>query len=259
MAGRAQAEPAGEHAPRAAAMPGVGLEALPRDELEAMHDAAATVIDCQAALAQAGSSPVAEVLRGAPDFEEWGHYPDGDVQDQATGAQYYYHAHAARERANGEHGHFHLFVRPPLAGLSPAPDPRFPSGDAHAPEDRISHLVALSMDGYGRPLRFFTTNRWVCDDTWYPAGTVIGLLDRFSVTGDAPSPELNRWLAAMVRLFKPQIAALLRERDRAIERALTDRAADDDVLEDRSLQNLSEAPVDLLVQIRSIEDALGID
>ena len=37
--------------------------------------------------------------------------------------------------------------------------------------------------------------------------------DRFDITVDAPSPDLNRWLTAVVRLFRPQITDLIHARD----------------------------------------------
>lgn len=242
-------------------MPEVDLNKLPKAELEAMHDAAADVVASQTSLQERGATPVSEVLCGSESFEEWGHYPPGDVQDGRAGSQYYYHAHAAHERADGEHGHFHLFVRPPQLGLSPEPDMRFSGADPHAPEKRICHLVALSMDAYGRPMRLFTTNRWVTDETWYPGETAAELLDRFEIGGNEPSPELNRWLRGMLRLFRPQIRELLRRRDRVVEEAAMAsgayRAATP-VLEDRTLQNLTETPIDLVAQIRAVEAALEI-
>ncbi len=38
------------------------------------------------------------------------HYPDGEVWDDLTHAQYFYHAHPDGGRAEGEHGHFHSFL-----------------------------------------------------------------------------------------------------------------------------------------------------
>ncbi|WP_224407570.1 hypothetical protein [Afifella sp. IM 167] len=241
-------------------MTGPDLRSLPQHQLEAMHDAAARVLKCQARLTARNSSPVAEALKDAGKFEEWGHYPPGDVEDATTGSLFYYHAHAADERAEGEHGHFHIFVRPPRLGLSPEPDARYEGADPHAPEARIAHLVALSMDAHGRPMRLFATNRWVSDETWYPGKTVAGLVSRFAVGKAGPSAELNAWLTAMVCLFQPQIAGLLEERDRVLARAAGSRPLDaGTILEDRALQNLCETPIDLLVQIRAVEEALGIE
>ena len=238
------------------------IDRVPRRELELMHDAAAQVLHCQSALAAEGRSVVSEVLSGSDSFEEWGHYPAGDIYDATTGAQYYYHAHAAGEREEGEHGHFHLFVRPPTAGLMLEPDGRFASAGVCGQNGPIAHLIAVSTDAYGRPFRLFTTNRWVTDETWYSAGDIVQLIDHFRISRSQPSVNLNIWLGALVRLFKPLIEHLLLERDRVIESHLAARdltRKHEDLLEDRSLQNLSEARIDILEQIQEIERALGID
>jgi hypothetical protein len=82
--------------------------------------------------------------------------------------------------------------------------------------DEVCHLVAIALDAAGEPIRLFTTNRWVTGETWYRADDVIAMLDRFRIVAGAPSVLLNRWLEAMVGLFRPEIAVLLRNRDRAI-------------------------------------------
>jgi hypothetical protein len=60
------------------------------------------------------------------------------------------------------------------------------------------------------------------------------MLDRFAIDLDHPSPRLNRWLTAMFTLFRPQIEALLIERDRVVAQWWA-RHPDGDVLEDRRL------------------------
>jgi hypothetical protein len=82
--------------------------------------------------------------------------------------------------------------------------------------DEVVHLVAIAIDWRGEPVRLFTTNRWVTGETWYCADDVIRMLDRFQVSGDMPSVVLNRWVGAMVRLFQPEIAVLLRNRDKTV-------------------------------------------
>jgi hypothetical protein len=119
----------------------------------------------------------------------------------------------------------------------------------------VAHLVGISTDPSGRVIRLFTTNRWVTGEVWYDADSAIRMLDRFAMTKGAPSPELNRWVSAVVRMFRPQIEDLLRARDARLAQF---RAAhpDSDALEDRSLQVTSELPVDFLAQILAIETAL---
>ena len=95
---------------------------MKRHEREAA--AAAALRDCRAALAARGSTILRELTRPAgeaasdagPDtaFDDWRHYPEGEVYDPATHAQYFFHRHpvaAAPDAGNDEHGHFHLFLR----------------------------------------------------------------------------------------------------------------------------------------------------
>ena len=157
---------------------------------------------------------------------------------------------APEERVAGEHGHFHTFVRP--RQIDPALEPAPQSGNAAA----ITHLVGISTDASGRLIRLFTTNRWVTGEVWYDAETVTGLLACFDITVAAPSPDLNRWVSAVVHMFRPQIADLIRARDAAVADFARAHPGDD-VFEDRALQVTSQRDVDFLAQICAIEAALA--
>src|SRR3546814_7453899 len=76
-----------------------------------MAAAGAEAVDVHRVLAKTGDNLVGELLKNNGTFYEWDHYPPGDVYDHETHGQYYYHAHAADQRFDGEHGHFHTFVR----------------------------------------------------------------------------------------------------------------------------------------------------
>lgn len=228
---------------------------LARERLEAMHDAAATVLECERALAKSGTSVVAEVLRDQGDFLIWERYPRGDVRDGAS--QYFYHSHTPGEMMAGENGHFHLFVRP--GDCMPELEP-WRLSCAFAPDDdtaRFVHIGAISVDGAGRPLRLFTTNRWVTNETLFRAGDVIKLLDHFRIELARPNWAVNQWLNAMVLLYRPQLEALLTHRDAALENWAAAHP-DAEVLEDRRLQNTSETTIDIRNQIAGIEAALGL-
>src|SRR5919198_1519185 len=150
---------------------------LSRAELETMEAAGREVLECQRVLAKTGDSIVGELLRGHEVFYEWNHYPEGDVYDPETHAQFFYHAHPAEQRPSGEHGHFHCFLRPRgmPAGIVPLMLPELAIADAPAApadpllapvaqpnqggnNDKLSHLVAIAMDASGNPIRLFTTN-----------------------------------------------------------------------------------------------------
>jgi hypothetical protein len=232
------------------------LRQLPRDELLAMYDAAAEAIECATALARNGTNPVTEALAGAEIVEEWMHFPPGDVIDPDTQSQYYYHAHAAEERVTGEHGHFHTFVRPKKLAPELAPAPVPPGENLEDEVKWITHLVGISTDASGHVIRLFTTNRWVTGEVWYDADAVNDLLDRFDITIDKPSHDLNRWVSAIIRMFRPQIVDLVRARDARIAEFKAAHPGRD-VFEDRDLQVTSEIGVDFLAQIRAIEQAIG--
>ena len=188
----------------------------------------ATIRECRHILAASGSSIVSEITGGQA-AAEWQRYPEGEVYDSSSHAQYFYHCHATPGAVAGsvEHGHFHLFLRAEgvPAGLAPLVLPELAVADAPLPPQaspakrgargEVCHLIAIALDVRGEPVRLFTTNRWVTGETWYRADDVIRMLDSFHVEHSG-SPIANRWLGALVRLFQPKIAGLLRERDAAI-------------------------------------------
>jgi len=229
------------------------LQQLSRDQLLALYEAAAEAVACTAALAEKGTNPVTEVLQGAGTVTEWAHFPEGDVVDPVTHSQFYYHAHAAEERVASEHGHFHTFVRP--RRLFPEWAPLSVPDQAGDESGWVAHLAGISTDASGHIIRLFTTNRWVTGEVWYDSDSAIRMLDRFAMTANTPSPELNRWVTAIVRMFRPQIEDLLRAREARLAQYRAAHPAGD-VLEDRSLHVTSEMPVDFLAQIRAIETAL---
>lgn len=231
----------------------VPLVSLARGQLLAMLEAAEKVLECHRALDKAGLNVVGEVLRGHGTFFEFDHYPEDDVYDSGTHSQYYYHAHPG---LIAEHGHFHTFMRAPgmPPGIAPA---RFgdaqcgPLGDA-----AICHLIAISMDAYGQPIGLFATNRWVTGETWYPASDVIRMLYRFRIEHAHPSWPVNIWISAVLRLFRPQIEALLRHRE-AVVAARRGAYPDTDVLEDRTLEVTGYLPISIGEQVGALQRALG--
>jgi hypothetical protein len=190
--------------------------------------AAAEVLAVQWQYASQARSLATAALAGAQQFVEWAHHPRGDHVDRASGARFYYHAHAAEERAPLEHGHFHLFV--------PAP------GEPQS----LSHLVGLSIDAKGLPLRLFTTNRWVTGEAWRAADALARVVPHFTLHASGRLGPVARWLTGMVALYDDVITDLLHERDARLGR-------DPAVLDDRTLHIVSELPVSLPERLRSIE------
>lgn len=231
------------------------LPDIPREALEEMAEAGREIRTCRRVLAKTGDTVVSELLRGHGTLYEWRHYPPGDVYDAEYHAQYYYHCHPEDERPQGEHGHFHTFLRPygMPEGVRPAPLPDFSPPDND--NDALSHLIGIAMDVTGQPVRLFTTNRWVTGETWYPAADAIRMLDGFAVDHARPSWPANRWITALLRLFRPQIVTLLTERDAAVARWAADNP-DAYVFEDRRLEIASQIAISVEDQIAAVEAAL---
>lgn len=228
------------------------LRGLPAERLESMAAAADEVMACMRALEKGGSNLVAELLRGVAVMQPYEHYPPGDVFDHETHAQYYYHAHRTGAR---EHGHFHTFLRQP--GMPARCRPARIGGRVprSRQRDRLSHLVAISMDIRGRPFRLFTVNRWVTGETWYAADDVIAMLDRFAIDHASPSWPVNRWVGAILRLFHPVAADLVRQRD-AMVAAWAASHPDLNALEDRRLEVAAWTDIALERYIGQVRRAL---
>lgn len=228
---------------------------MDRADLEAMAEAGQEALEAHRVLAKTGDNIVGELLKDHETFYEWDHYPPGDVYDRETHSQFYYHAHQFEDRFAKEHGHFHIFLRPGgmPPGLKPAPLADFKMPED--PDDALSHLIAVAMDKQGLPIRLFTVNRWVTGETWYAADDVCAMLDCFKIDHAQPSWPVNRWLSAMVRLFKPQITALVHARDRAVADWQA-RHPKRNVFEDRDLEVTSYVDISVEEQVRKVARSL---
>jgi hypothetical protein len=200
---------------------------------DARLEAARQALFCEQVLAKSASNVLLETLREAKSVAAWEHFPPGDVFDPETGAQWYYHSHPPQE-GQAEHGHFHCFVRPEGA-----------SGPIH-------HLVAVGVDAYGRLARLFTVNQWVVGDQWLEAEATIALMPRFDLHFARPSYLTNRWLSAVLALYRAEIEALVRKRDEVL--ATYGAGPGVQVREDKNLEVTSE----LLVDLRQTAASLGL-
>lgn len=212
-------------------------------------DAAEIVIETITAMVRDGRPLMARVLPETH-VHFWEHYPDDDARDAATRSRWYYHVHAPGDRDPGEHGHFHLFLhRTQLkdpAGYSACPAE---GEDAAA---HVTHIAGLSVDHNGVPLAWFATNRWVTDEFLYPAKTMIAHLDRYNVDATAEDDLVNRFLTAMVALYRNELAVLLHQRDDAQAKLVA--ASGPAAFEDGNAV-LAICPIDLDAKI----DSLGIE
>ena len=228
----------------------------PAKRLRMMLAAGEDVIEAWRVLALTNYNVVSEILRHQGTFFQWDHYPKGDVYDRQTHAQYFYHAHSVGGR-DPEHGHFHTFMRAEgmARGVKPVNRPdrsSWPSGI-----DALTHIIGISMDANGMPIRLFTTNRWVTGEAWYKARDISKVIGFYSIEHAQPSGPTNRWVSGMVRLFWPQIVMLIQARDVCID-AWEKQNPGQDVFEDRSLEITSQADINVDVQISAVKAALAV-
>ena len=159
----------------------------------------------------AGRHKIVVKIRDSARTDGFDYLHEGEIYDPESHSQYFYHAH----RSN-EHGHFHTFQREQGMPAGCWPAAQSDAAFMKQRNDKVSHLIAISMNSAGRPCALFTTNRWVTADNWYAAEDVIMMLDRFEMDLAWPSWPTNIWLTAMLRLFRPQILTLVRERDATV-------------------------------------------
>ncbi len=174
-------------------------------------------------------------LLGAKQFREWQHYPRSDARDHSHGTEFYYHAHAANERIRDEHGHFHVFSRP-------------------EPEGSFVHLVGISIDPHGLPIRLFLTNQWVTGESWVPSASVRKPLKHFCFKGRGPLAPLGDWVTAMIHLYRGEIEALHQARDHWAKVKAGEFSSRTELLASRRYQVIAQHPVDL---VRRLSKELG--
>lgn len=216
-------------------------------DIDRLLEAGESLLEHLKLLKKSSQNMVGQCLANQGTFFEEEHYPKGDVYDRESHAQYYYHAHRPE---SGEHGHFHTFLR--AAGMRRNVHPVPWKGKRPKGKDALSHIVAISMDRPGMPIGMFTTNRWVTDESFYAARDVEGMIDRFSIEQSYPCLATNRCVTSVLKLFKPQIVALLKRRDVVIE-AWKEEHPDQDVFEDRELEITSIIDIDVNKQIKELK------
>lgn len=231
------------------------LRHISLERLTALTVAGDTVLESMRVLGRTGDSIVGEMLKGNGEFRVWDHYPRSDVIDPHSHSQFYYHAHPKAQRP-GEHGHFHLFVRAEGIPKTIKPARIGRKNKLSDFDNPMCHLFAVSMNTKSMPIAIFTTNRWVTNDPWYSAEDTIQLLDYFIMDMAHPSWPVNRWVTAMVQLFRPQIERLLLVRDRKVSRLRRQNPTREIFSSDR-LEIISHCKISLKNQIRLISKEFG--
>ncbi len=216
------------------------LQRLDRPELERAQAAASALVDCLCAFVDAGDFPLSAVVGRGETPRTWHAYQaeDASMLDGARGVlHYYYHSHDTPGMTAEEHGHFHLFAQ---------------LGNDATGKPCYAHLAAIGVDARGMPQRLFTTNRWVTDETWLPAETLIALAENIANTADTGARTVERWLRAQLGVFAPQIAELLRHRDRRMGARLAGGRRPG-LFEDRRMHVISQCHVSVEQQLTVFE------
>lgn len=199
-------------------------------------DAVESLVACLLEMAEAETNPVLQIINPEIPLQENKKYPADLLQFKGLGWRAYYHCHPAARAGNhrfqGEHGHFHIFVR------------------TKTQPDSWSHLAALAMDNMGQPLGWFTVNHWVTGEEWENAKHLIIHLKNIPYAEQDNLVE--RWLLSFLEVSRNTIESILYERDKFIELKQCE-TRESDVKGDKNLYLLSEIAVDLkkLLKINS--------
>ncbi len=180
----------------------------------------------------------------------WTHYPKSDARDKHCKSRWYYHVHAPGSREADEHGHFHLFLH--RTQLPEGMEPKIWPPQGEDAKAHVTHLIALSIDTNGIPRSWFTVNRFVTNEFLYPAGTMIDHLPVFNVDHTKEDDLVNRFVTAMVALYREEIADLLHQRD-AKHADLVEEFGDKGYEKASGKEVLSSIPIDLDAKISAME------
>lgn len=172
---------------------------------------------------------------------QWGHYPEDDAIDQASGWQWFYHSHAPQDRPQAaEHGHIHLFARRKLWSrrLRSSAEMAFSRLAGAAPATHATrHLLCIGFDALGVPIRLFTVNAWVTGDRMLSAALSAELLENMKL--NTGHPEADAVIATLLGIYRPEIRLLLAQRDEALWRWAGPNVLSDERLEVLSAQGIS--------------------
>ena len=202
------------------------------------------LITCLLDMADAKTNPVLQVIPQDLVVEENKKYPADLLQFNHTGWRAYYHCHPANRAGNhhfqGEHGHFHIFVRTQI-------DP-----------EKWSHMIALAMDNMGQPIGWFSVNHWVTGETWQDSTILSSYLESipYEQLEDLKSNKtsmVERWLLSLLALSRVQVNSVLHERDKVlIQKQLNQTKID--IKQDKEVYLLSEIPINLINLLNLDED-----
>lgn len=191
-------------------------------------DARESLASCILGMADAKTNPVLEILDISKPLVENKKYPPDLLHFNQQGWRAYYHCHPASRAGNhrfqGEHGHFHIFVR------------------TKTHPESWSHLAALAMDNMGQPLGWFTVNHWVTGEEWESAKYLIMHLKKIPYAEQDKLVE--RWLLSLLDVSRNMIESILYDRDKLIE-LKQDKTLESNIKQDKNVYLLSEISINI--------------
>ena len=212
-----------------------------RPASNAADSVASDLLGVYASLAERRSHLLSDLFAGAPALQ-WERLPADDAVDASGRYQWFYHSHAPEDRPGGpEHGHIHLFATRALwESLAATPDERAFRHLCGNPRRNTGtrHLIAIGIDPKGLPISLFTVNSWVTGDLMLAADATAQVLAAIEL--DTGYPDIDRVIVSLARLCREEIRLLLARRDETLK--TRDPC---EVLEDRTLEVLSETAIDL--------------
>ena len=213
-------------------------------ETELRVAARESLVLCLLEMAEAETNPVLLVIDPDLPLEENKKYPADLLQFNQTGWRAYYHCHPANRAGNhrfqGEHGHFHIFVR------------------TEREPEKWSHLVALAMNNMGQPLGWFTVNHWVTGETWQDSDILSKYMesipyDQLEHQKGNISNIVERWILSLLSVSREQVKTVLQERDKILQQKEQNQP-ESNIKQDKGLYLLSEIPIDLMDLLKMSED-----
>jgi len=190
-------------------------------------------------MADAKTNPVLQVIPLDLVVVENKKYPTNYLQFINLGWRAYYHCHPASRAGNhrfqGEHGHFHIFVK------------------THDDPETWSPLVALAMDNMGQPLGWFTVNHWVTGETWEYSETLVKYLDSIPYDNPGLNKTVECWLLSILAVSRDKIINVLHERDKILKQKQLNKK-ESDIKQDKGIYLLSEIPINLMNLLNIIKD-----
>lgn len=179
------------------------------------------------------------------------HYPPGDRIDFKNGGQYFYHCHRENTQSD-EHGHFHCYLRRKCIPdeICPIYLPKKPIKKSQ----QMTHLVAISLNRLGQPIRLFSVNHWVTREVAYSATHAENLTKRFklNIENSGKWEVIDKWLEGLVQIFIPQITWLQKQRDKQIAILQQTTKTEKNIIEDTTIEEISSLNINLVKQIQWI-------